>query len=96
MLDPIIVNNLTKSIIEHQQMIVGPIALAQANKVSGLKAEDGGNITIELKGDPKNILTDLVKKYEEIFGLASVEVCKDAVKEVKPPIPPEELPEILR
>ncbi|MBI3282861.1 hypothetical protein HYZ70_02185 [Candidatus Curtissbacteria bacterium] len=88
---------VVKSIVEHQFAVVGPLALEQANKVPGLKASDGGNISVEIQnGDTKTMLTQLVKRYEELFGLASVEVCRDAVKEVKPSIPQDELPEILR
>lgn len=96
MVDIRTLSTIIKVIIEHQQMVMGPLALVQANKVSGLRASDGDNITVEIKGDVKAVLTELVKKYEEMFGRASIEVCRDAVKEVKPPVPPDELPEILQ
>lgn len=96
MVDIRTLSTIIKVIIEHQQMVMGPLALVQANKVSGLKALDGDNITVEVNGDVKTVLTELVKKYEEMFGRASIEVCKDAVKEVKPPVPPDDLPEILQ
>ncbi len=96
MLDVNRVNTIAQTIIEHQQNVIGPLALVQANKVSGLKVSDGDNIRVEVNGEVKAVLTDLVKKYEEMFGRASIEVCKDAVKEVKPPVPHEELPDILQ
>jgi hypothetical protein len=89
--------NIIKVIIAHQAMIIGPLAIEQANKVIGLKVKDGINISVEVKeGDPDTILTSLVKKYEELFGRASVEVCKDAVKELKPSVSNDDLPAILR
>lgn len=92
-----LLSTIAKVIIEHQLAVVGPLAIEQANKVTGIKASDGVNIKVEISGDDaKIILTDLVERYQELFGLASVEVCKDAVKEVKPPVPSEDLPEILK
>lgn len=97
MIDTIVAQKIIKVIIEQQETIIGPVALQQANKVTGLKTSDGGNLKIEIhSGDPDKILTQLVEQYEHLFGLASVEVCKDAVKEVKPPVPADELPEILK
>lgn len=91
--------NLVKAIIDHQQMIVGPIALVLANKVPGLQAKNGLNVSVNLDQklitDPKNTIFELVKKYEEIFGLASISVCKDAVKTVIPQVSIDELPDIL-
>jgi hypothetical protein len=89
--------NIVKVIIAHQVMIIGPLALEQANKVVGLKVSGGNNLSVEIKeGDPETLLTNLVKKYEELFGRASVEVCKDAVKEMKPNVEACDLPEILQ
>ena len=81
-------------IIKQQETIIGPLALDQAKKVTGLTI-----ITIDrikISGDAKEVLTSLVKQYEKLFGKASIEVCKDAIKEIKPKLPSEELPEILR
>ena len=81
-------------IIKQQQAIIGPLALDQAHKVPGLKFSNSD--TVEILGDAKGILENLVKQYEQLFGQASIEVCKDAIKEVKPPIPQSELPAILQ
>lgn len=86
-----------KSIVQHQELVIGPLALEQANKVVGLKVSDGGDIKVVITGsDSDKILTELVKKYEQLFGKASIEVCRDAIKEVKPPVPEDQLPQILR
>lgn len=42
---------------------------------------------VVIGGDKKTILENLVKQYEYLFGRASVEVCKDAVKNLLPKIP---------
>ena len=91
------VSSIVKSIVEHQELVIGPLALEQANKVAGVKVSDGANLSVTITGsDTDKILTELVKKYEQVFGQASVEVCRDAVKEVKPPVPSDQLPQILR
>lgn len=81
-------------IIKQQELIIGPLALNQAKGVSGLNIITDENITI--KGDGKTVLENLVKQYARLFGQASIEVCKDAVKEINPPVPSNDLPEILR
>lgn len=81
-------------IIEEQELIVGPIALVQARKVAGLKITDTGETYVS--GDAKDVLGHLVEQYEHLFGRASIEVCKDAIREVKPPLSQDDLPEILR
>lgn len=81
-------------IIRQQETIIGPLAFDQARKVAGVQIGSNGQVT--LSGDARSILENLVKQFEQFFGQASVEVCKDAVREVKPPLPPDDLPEILR
>ena len=84
----------------NQSAASSPLAIDQAHKVSGLKFSNSDNV--EILGDAKDILENLVKQYQQLFGQASVEVCKpacggkDALKEIKPPIPSNELPEILK
>lgn len=91
------IKGIVKSIVEHQQLIIGPLALEQANKVPGLNVSNGDNLQIKVTGsDNDKILTELVEKYEQLFGRASVEVCRDAVKEVKPRVSTDQLPQILR
>ena len=89
--------NAAQAIIKAQQAIIGPIAVEQAKKVKGLKIDSSSSVTITDKTTKqKVILEELVKAYAEFFGQASIEVCKDAIHELKPPIPDEELPRILR
>lgn len=88
---------VVEAIVQHQEMVIGPLALDQAKKVHGVKVKTDGSISVELgKGDEKKLLNELVEKYEELFGRASIEVCKDAIKEVASDFPQEKLPDILK
>lgn len=81
-------------IIKEQQSVIGPLALDQAKKVSGLYFADFDHVTIS--GNRKDVLAELVKQYSQIFGQASVEVCREALKRLKSPPSRDQLPEILR
>lgn len=87
-------SQVANQIIHAQMAIIGPIALSQAKMVTGIHFSDEGSA--DLQGEPKLVLDELVKKYEKLFGKASVEVCKDAVRELKPPVSPDILPDILK
>ncbi len=81
-------------IIKEQQAIIGPIALDQAKKVSGL--EVGGADDVKITGNKKEVLGNLVNQYSKLFGKASVEVCKEAFSAVSDKISPSEVPDILK
>lgn len=82
-------------IIHEQELIVGKtVALWQAKKVPTLNIQGANEII--LSGDPKEALSNLVMQYSELFGQASVEVCKDAIKKTSIEFLPEELPDILK
>jgi hypothetical protein len=89
---------IVQSIISHQEEVLGPLALEQAKGIAGLEVNSDGKVKISLKkeADSKDLLADLVKKYEKLFGRASVEVCKDAVKESGVKYADSDLPEILQ
>ena len=82
-----------REIIKAQQAIIGPLAVDQAKLVGGLQIQDNSDVVIT--GNPKQILSELVERYAAFFGQASIEVCRDAVREINPSIPPESLPENL-
>ena len=52
-------------IIKEQEHIIGPIALEQAKKISGLKISDLENIHIT--GNAKEVLENLVTQYAKLF-----------------------------
>lgn len=81
-------------IIKEQQSIIGPVALDQAKKVSGL--EVSGVDDIKIAGNKKEVLGSLVNQYAKLFGRASIEVCKEAFSEVSDKIPQSEVPDILK
>lgn len=81
-------------IIKEQETIIGPLAFDQARKVNGIQIDSKGHIKII--GNGKEVIDHLVHKYSELFGAASVEVCKDAIKQLTPSISAEDLPEILK
>lgn len=86
---------LIKAIIEGQSAIIGPMAIDLANRVAGLSvSKDLSTIQITLEG--KSVLNELVKIYEKVFGQASIEVCRDVVKESSDKLSEKDLPAILK
>lgn len=86
---------IVSRIVKEQQTVMGPIALELAKNVKGLKISSLKNIEI-VGTNEKEVIKELVKEYEKLFGHASIEVCKDAVRAIKPAVQEEEIPEILR
>lgn len=90
-----IYEQITEKIIKEQENIIGPIALEQARKVPGLTV-DLGKHQVTFSGDKKEILNNLVDNYKHLFGQASVEVCRDAIKSLKGEVPADSLPKQLQ
>ena len=88
-------STLIKAIVSNQRSIIGPMAIAEANKVIGLQISPDLQ-TITVNGDSKEILINLVHQYERLFGQASVEACKDSVKEILPEISVKDIPDFLK
>lgn len=86
---------LVRAIVSEQKLIIGPLAIEEANSVTGLRVSSDLKV-VEVTKEGKQILTNLVHKYEELFGQASVEVCKDSIKEVLPKISSKDIPEFLK
>lgn len=80
-------------IIKAQENIIGPIAIEQAQKVQGIKIDGASQVTVD--GDKKIILENLVRQYEKLFGPASIEVCRDAVRGIIAQAPKEQIPQLL-
>lgn len=91
------ITTVVQAIIMSQREVMGPLALEQANTVRGVLVEENGRVTIKLQKDMsvKEMLKDLVKKYEQLFGQASIEVCKDAIKESGVSLDEKDIPDIL-
>jgi hypothetical protein len=84
--------SLANKIIKEQEAVIGPLAWSEAKKVKGLRVTDR---TVAFEGDVKQTLENLVNQYKALFGRASVEVCKDAIRTMIDDVNPKELPEIL-
>jgi hypothetical protein len=91
-MDP--VAQAASKIIKEQQAIIGPIALDQAKKVIGLTVGAGDDVKIT--GNKKQVLENLVKQFEKLFGQASIQVCKDAFEQFSDKIPATDVPDILK
>lgn len=85
---------IAEQIIKSQMVVVGPLAMSQAKRVVGLQIKDLDHV--EITGDGKEVVKNLVNQFALLFGRASIEVCKDAVREAKVSISSKELPEILQ
>lgn len=91
-MDP--VAQAVSKIIKEQQAIIGPIALDQAKKVSGLSVTSAEDVKVT--GGKKQTLENLVKQFEKLFGKASVQVCKEAFEPYSNKIAPTDIPDILK
>lgn len=84
-------------IVREQELVVGPLAWDLVKRVPGLKVDQlNKEVFVVEIGKINVIIFELVTQYERLFGLASRQVCKDAVKDVIKNLPKEEIPEILR
>jgi hypothetical protein len=86
---------IAEKIIREQEGIIGPVALEQARKVAGLII-NWDKHEVKIEGNKKEIVEKLVEQYEYLFGQASVEVCKDAVKGIISKIPQDQRPQMLQ
>lgn len=91
-MDP--VAQAASKIIKEQQAIIGPIALDQAKKVSGMAIISIDDVKIT--GNKKEVLGNLVKQFERLFGKASVQVCKEAFEPFSSKIAQADIPDILK
>lgn len=88
-----IYSQVAERIIKEQETIIGPIAIEQARKVEGLEVVSDDNVKIT--GNAKDVLGKLVDQYEKLFGRASVEVCREAVRGMGSQAPKDQIPQIL-
>lgn len=82
-------------IIQEQETVIGPLAWEEASKVSGLQI-DLNNHGINLEGNTTEIIEKLVAQYENLFGRASREVCRAAVRPLLSQIPADQIPAVLK
>ena len=92
-----IFNQIATKIILEQELVIGPMAWSEAQKVIGLviTTERGSEVRIT-NLDPGLAVDQLVGRYERLFGRASHEVCREAVASLIANMKPEEIPASLR
>ena len=92
----ITLGQIATKIIKEQELIVGPLAWAEAGKVQGLKIVDSkkGEVSFN-NGDPKDVVNKLVSQYDRLFGRASHEVSREAVVSLVADLSPSEVPSSL-
>lgn len=89
-------SQIAEKIIQRQEAIIGPVAIEQASRVSGLNV-DWSKHQVEIQGDEAQVIGELVEAYKELFGQMSVEVCREAAASLVGQLPAgRELPEALR
>lgn len=91
-MDP--VAQAASKIIKEQEAIIGPMALEQAKKVSGLTFGTGNDVKVT--GNKKQTLDNLVRQFEKLFGKASIQVCKEAFMPFADKISQTDIPDILK
>ncbi len=90
-------DQIASKIIKEQELVIGPIALQEAQKVLGISVLDQKKQIVEITGtDPKATVDKLVGQYERLFGRASREVCRDAVAGMLADLAPSEVPSSLQ
>lgn len=88
-------SDIALAIIKEQEKVIGPVAVSQAEQVSGLSV-DWNAKKVVISQDPKTVINHLVAQYKTLFGQISVEVCKEAVGRLQQGMSPEQLPTSLR
>ena len=92
---PQIIDQLANKIIKEQELIIGPVAWEQAQKVTGLRINIQSH-EVDIEGDARDVLERLVAQYEKLFGAASREVCRDAVRPLLSQVPESDVPAVLK
>ena len=97
-MDISLLQEIAVRIIREQELVIGPLAWIEAAKVSGLNIIDkrAGTVVFLSDIDPNVAIDKLVAQYEKLFGRASHEVSRDAVKSLIANIPLNEIPSSLR
>ena len=91
-----IFDQISLRIIKEQELIIGPVAWAEAKKVPGLHVGDQGKGEVSASGDAKEVVNKLVAQYTRLFGQVSTAVCKDAVQDLVADLPKDQVPVSLQ
>lgn len=86
---------ITVKIIKEQEQIIGPLAWEQVKNIPGLKIVDRKGGDVALEGDEKQIIDQLVARYDRLFGRASHEISREAVSAILADLSPDQIPASL-
>lgn len=89
-------NNIAIRIIKEQELIIGPLAWNEAEKVNGLKVTITHDRVEFNNGDERIVVDQLVARYERLFGRASREVCRHAAASLIAELPADQVPASLK
>ena len=90
-----VLDEIAVRIIKEQALVIGPLAWAEAKKVTGLTADESEGI-VAIQSGSKEVIDRLVAQYERLFGRASHEVCREAAAKLIANLPAAEVPASLR
>lgn len=90
-----IFGQIAEKIIEQQESIIGPVAVAQAEQVKELKI-DWPKHDVTISGSGQDAINLLVEQYKELFGQIAVETCKEAVAQYLAKLPADQQPSSLK
>lgn len=85
---------IAEKIIEHQESIIGPVAIEQAEDLPNLSL-DWDKHKVSIKGDGAKAIDELIGQYRDLFGQISVEVCREAAASLISQVPSDKLPKLL-
>ena len=88
-------SKIAAKIIKEQEQIIGPLAWEQVKSIPGLKIIDKKGGDVSLEGDEKQIIDQLVARYDRLFGRASHEVSREAVLSLISDLTPDQIPSSL-
>ncbi len=87
---------IAQKIIEAQELIIGPVALSQAESVEGITLDWGNNHGVSVDtAHPAEKIDELVQQYADLFGPIAVETCKGSAARYLSQLPPDQVPKLL-
>lgn len=91
-----IYQKIAVSIIEQQELIIGPIALDRAKTSEGIRLDWDGAHSVDFVSNPIEAINNLVNTYSDLFGQLSIEVCREASASLISHLQKEQIPSVLR
>ena len=88
-------DSVAEKIIKEQELVIGPLAWSEAQKVQGLQVDSAKGAVVLAGANPKEAIDRLVAQYERLFGRASHEVCREAAAPLLVGLSPTDIPTSL-